>query len=331
MKIVGDIHIDKRFPYTNKKTLGRWRQLQLDTLRNEIFTSLEPFMQVGDLFDNFMVSAEQFVLADCEVASKCINVLAGNHDTSNNTEKASAVHLLMNAVSRSTCHAVGGYNYILIPHQLTQEQFEAELDLVFTMCTNQIPNILLLHCNYGDREGTQTENYLRPERARQLLTEGIAGIIFGHEHNGGERMDQVIAAGSILPMNFGEMTDKFIWDVENWKAVKIWDSEKHYSKWAFGEFLTRGPHEPKQFIEVTGEVTPAESLLVKKHIANWYTESETLIAIKDSTTPLKVDSTDDREHVNQLNWDSTILAQLTEEEQTLFLEMKNEIENPNAE
>lgn len=327
--IVGDIHIDKRFPYTNKKTHERWRDLQDKTL-GLIFKDAPPAIQAGDLFDNFMVSAEQYVRADEQVAAKCMHVMAGNHDLSNNTDKKSAVQLLLNSVERVTCVAVHSINYILLPHQLTQEKFEGILEHVGEFCSTQIPNVLVLHCNYGEREGTQTENYLRPAVARELLFK-VNGIVFGHEHNGGERMGNVIAIGSILPMNFGEMTDKYVWNVEDWKAIKVWDSEVNYAKWPFQEFLQRGPDVPLQFIEIIGEVSPAESLAVKKMIALWYSQSDTIIAIKDSTSPLKIDSEIAEERIAESDWEVTVMALMTDEEKQLFLELKNEIENPNAE
>lgn len=329
MIIVGDIHIDKRFPYTNKKTHERWRDLQDHTI-NVIFKKAPPAFQVGDLFDNFMVTAEQFVRADHEVASKCIHTLAGNHDLSNNIDKKSAVQLLLNSVERMTCVAVHGINYILVPHQLTQEAFEDCLASVERCCSTQIPNVLLLHCNYGDREGTQTENYLRPDVARELVSK-VNGIVFGHEHNGGYRgSESVVAVGSILPMNFGEMTDKFVWDVEDWKAIKVWDSELNYKKLHYKEFLLM-PLVNLQFIELVGEVNPAESLAVKRLIAMWYSESETIIAIKDSTTPLKIDSEAAEERIAESDWETAVMALMTDDEKQLFLELKNEIENPNAE
>lgn len=328
MIIVGDIHIDKRFPYTNSKTHLRWRELQDKTLFS-IFSGSPPAVQAGDLFDNFMVTAEQFVRADTFVAKRCLKVLAGNHDTSNNTDKKSAVHLLGNSASYPTCLAMGGVNYVVIPHQLTQEQFEIELGALDNLTRGSTPNILLLHCNYGDREGTQTENYLRPEMAKKLLTK-FNGIVFGHEHNGGERTKNVIAVGSILPMNFGEMSDKFVWDVEAWAPKPTWNREENYRLWTYGTFLSE-PLQPLQFIEIVGEVTAAESLAVKRLIATWYSESETIIAIKDSTTPLKIDSEVAEERISQADWETTVLALLTDAEKQLFQEIKNAIDNPNAE
>lgn len=327
--IVGDIHIDKRFPYTNKKTHERWRDLQDKTL-DLIFEGAPPAIQAGDLFDNFMVSAEQYVRAVKQVEVKCVRVMAGNHDLSNNTDKKSAVQLMLNSVEMVTCKAINGINYIFLPHQLTQEKFEGFLEHVGELCSTQIPNVLVLHCNYGEREGTQTENYLRPAVARELLFK-VNGIVFGHEHNGGFRdSPNVVAVGSILPMNFGEMTDKFVWNVEDWKAIKVWDSEANYKKVHFLEFL-RMPLVNLQFIEIVGEVTPAESLAVKKLIAMWYSQSDTIIAIKDSTSPLKTDTEIAEERIAESDWEVTVMALMTDEEKQLFLELKNEIENPNAE
>jgi DNA repair exonuclease SbcCD nuclease subunit len=327
MIIVGDIHLDKRFPYTNSKTHLRWLQLQDSTL-NRIFKSGEAAIQVGDLFDKFMVTAEQFIRADSIVAKRCLRVIAGNHDTSNNTDKKSAVHLLQNATHYPTCLPYGGVNYVIVPHQLTQEQFEIELGALDNLTDTQTPNILLLHCNYGDREGTQTENYLRPDMAKKLLTK-FNGIVFGHEHNGGTRAKNVIAVGSILPMNFGEMADKYVWNVEEWAPELIWSAGESYRQWSFQEFL-REPLQPLQFVEIYGEVTAAESLAVKRLIATWYSESETIIAIKDSTTPLRIDSEVAEERISQADWETTVLALLTDSEKQLFQEIKNEIENPNA-
>jgi DNA repair exonuclease SbcCD nuclease subunit len=326
MRIVGDIHLDKRFPYTNAKTHQRWKALQEDVL-NKCFCNGRT-IQLGDVFDKYMVSAEDYVEA-MYWFSDCAWVLAGNHDISNNTEKLSAVHLLENCVKHVTCATHEGINYIMVPHQLTQEKFEEALSNLHKFISGSIPNVLLLHCNYGDREGTQTENYLRPAKAKALLAEGIDDIVFGHEHNGGLRGSKVIAVGSILPMNFGEMTDKYVWDPEDRELIKVWDSTKGYAKWDYREFLQQGPLGSYQFIEVTGEVSPAEALAVKKQIASWYATSDSLIAIKDSTELMRAVSTDgDGKVIKQTEWESRILEMLTEQERDLFLELKNEVENP---
>lgn len=323
MILVGDIHLDKRFPFTNKKTLNRWRDLQTQTIEN-LLTIADPgetWIQLGDLFDSFMVSAEQFLRAQNLVATHCVALLAGNHDRSNDTDRVSAVTLFPRAITDVTEISSGSTNFILVPHQLTQESFEKALTEAELHIRRGMHNTLLLHCNFSDREGTTTENYLN-SKWRQYLEDKFDYIVGGHEHNSRQVSSRTLALGSILPMNFGEMTDKHVMTRDG--LVVCWSAEQYYRKWTYEQFLQEPVNHNLQFIEVVGQASVSDTLLVTKRIAAWYLESESIIAIKPSLSKqdeaLDNGSNLPKQHES---WQDFITNQLNDDEKNLFREILN--------
>ena len=327
MIIVGDIHLDKRFPFTNKKTANRWRALQDATLERVVSLTKddEQWIQVGDLFDNFMVTAEQFIRAQILVSKHCVALLAGNHDRSNDTDKVSAVNLLTKAVSEVSEITEDAHHYVLVPHQLTQDAFNAALvDAESRIRLGRI-NVLLLHCNFSDREGVITENYLSSARLKELESK-FAFIIGGHEHNGRSTGPRSLLIGSLLPMNFGEMGPKYVMgiDTTDTNMHLIWDDKEHYRKWSYEEFLEQPITNDLQFIEVNGAASVTDTLLVAKKVAAWYNTSESIIAIKPDLTRVETTSTaEDAPNARQVSWVDFLTNQMTEDERVLFEELMN--------
>jgi DNA repair exonuclease SbcCD nuclease subunit len=321
MIIVGDIHIDKRFPFTNKKTHARWRKLQDDTLEYIRSSVGYNWIQVGDLFDNFMVSAEQYIRAQNLVVCHCSAILAGNHDRSNDTDKTSAVGLIACAKTEVTRVDDGRSNYILVPHQLTQDAFEQALVLAESYRVPEKTNVLLLHCNFSDRVGTITENYL-PHARLQELCAVFDWVVSGHEHNGRPATKNGFLIGSILPMTFGEMTSKYVLDNDMEPAL-VWDADVHYKLMDYKTFLAEPINHDLQFIQVNGTANVSDTLLVAKKVAAWYSESESIIAIKPELLRVDTDAPEQERIAGTVNWVDYIHGQLTPEERELFVELVN--------
>ena len=182
--IVGDIHLGKPFPFTTTKTAARWAEYKKNHL-NKIATRYGgSLIQAGDLFDSFSCNSQTFV-EGFMFASACKVVLSGNHDVSNNTEKESAVNLLRKtgctvAWEQPYFLETEGTKYTLIPHQLTQEKFDTLLESAKAFVEPSQYNVLVLHCNFGDQPGTETENYLRTDVAKHLLEDVNNGHAMKH-------------------------------------------------------------------------------------------------------------------------------------------------------
>lgn len=322
--LIGDIHLGKRFPYTNKKTAARWEALKHSTL-DVILGLPAKFVQLGDLFDGFSVDSAVFVQG-YNVASKCEVILAGNHDRSNNTEKASAVELLQELGCFVVCQdiqvlIIEGVKFVMVSHQLTQDKFNEVLETTKQHAEGPLPAVLLLHCNYGFREGNQTENYLRPEIAEDLLKH-FSGIVSGHEHNARSPLQGLMMIGSILPMSFGEMTDKYVYGVSSELNTlhRVWAADEHYKKLSYQDFLELPIDVPLQFIEVEGCVDIAEKIHLNKRIVDWYLKSETLIAIKNGTTSFRTEADTDKEFKAE-DWVQKVSSQMTADEVAIFNEL----------
>lgn len=324
--IVGDIHLGKPFPFTTTKTAARWAQYKKNHLKKIVDRYGPNIIQAGDLFDSFSCNSETFV-EGYMFASACRVVLSGNHDVSNNTEKESAVNLLRKTGcdivwERPYWFETRDTNYVLIPHQLTQEKFDALLENPLTNVNLDKTNILILHCNFGDQPGAETENYLRTDHAKRLL-EVYDKIISGHEHNYRVPMTGVTMIGSILPMSFGEMTDKFI-SVDGTKEC-VWPADDRFRSLDYKDFLAYPLDTPVQFIEVTGTVDIGETIAINSRIAEWYAKSETLIAIKPNTKSLKAETDISMDEDGpKLQWVEKIADSLSAGAQEIFKQLLEE-------
>jgi DNA repair exonuclease SbcCD nuclease subunit len=333
--IVGDIHLGKPFPFTSTKTAARWAQYKKDLLIWFTEEYKGSIIQAGDLFDSFSCNSETFVEGYMFAAS-CEVVLSGNHDVSNNTEKESAVNLLRKtgctiAWEQPYFFETESTKYTLLPHQLTQEKFDTMLASAKNFPNTEKYNILVLHCNFGDQPGTETENYLRPNVAAHLMSDEHGGhamkhfdaIISGHEHNYREPMIGVTMLGSVLPMSFGEMTDKFI-SVDGTKEC-VWPVDGRFRSLDYKDFLAYPLDAPLQFIEITGTVDIGETIAINSRIAEWYKTSETLIAIKPNTRSLKAETDVIMDEDGpKLHWVEKIADSLSADAQEVFKQLLEE-------
>lgn len=130
--------------------------------------------------------------------------------------------------------------------------------------------------------------------------------------------------GSVLPTSFGEMTDKFI-IVEGQKTL-VWGVEGQYVKVTPEQFLALPALTPEPFIEIHGQVTTSEAMSINASIAKRYTDSPTIIAIKNGTTQYK-QSTDEvaEERQTQLSWEHEVEKAMTEDQKELFRGLLQEV------
>ena len=326
--LIGDMHEGKRFPLTTAATALSFQRLREDAWSTIMdIPDIAHRISLGDLFDGFSASGDTLVSAYVK-ARQLSWILAGNHDQSNNTDRPSAIQYLKDifgmpvVIHHITAVELGATLLMLVPHHLTQEGFEAALDRAkySAKTSNHKHKVLLLHCNYGLREGSETENYLRPEMAKSLL-EVFTHIFSGHEHNRNTPLKGVRMVGSILPFSFGEMKDKsvVVFDTETGltEEVLLW-SEKQFQPWKWREDNVP-PSDGCQFLEITGSVTVEQASAINKYITSKYKEGH-IIAIKNSTTLIRHER--QAEAVEDLTeWTEEVKKQLNPEQQDLLNEM----------
>jgi DNA repair exonuclease SbcCD nuclease subunit len=324
-RFIGDIHLDKRLPYTTLRTAEKFDRLRANTV-DKATTCGNECIQLGDLFDDFNVSAEVF----CEgfmLAKRMKATLVGNHDLSKNTDRVSSLHLLnrpfgIDVATSVTSFKEGMTTFHMIPHQLTQEKFEGAL-------TNLIHNypfksarfhVLCLHCNWGEHRGAEGDNYLPAPLAKALFDAGVTLIVSGHEHNYREPMKGVVMVGSILPYSFGEMETKYVLDYDTqtgvYARVPVWEASR-YVKLSCKDFLENDIVHGVQFIEVTGDIDVEQAALLNRKTNNLFRNSDDIIAIKNSTIVhrhTKAAIENKAEH-----WLSLLLKQCNTEEQRAAL------------
>ena len=285
---MGDYHARKRFPFTTQMTQQRFEAMKANIWLDVVCGSGE-IIGLGDLFDTFETSATTLI-EGYTVASKCLMTLAGNHDLSLNVDKVSALQHLKQSLGVPVAlhHARkivdGDLAIHFVPHCLTQEQFEEELETVYddAESNGKETNILCLHTNYGEPQGKVIENYFSPATARAFSTV-FKHIISGHEHDFAQRSPSYTSLGSIVPFSFGELQDKFIGiydEVMGLVYQRVWSNERCW-KGSAQDFLASTALEELQFIEITGGMSVAEAVEIGKISAKLYRESPHLIAIKN--------------------------------------------------
>jgi len=323
MKLVGDLHIGKRFPYTTQKTAEKFNNHRRSLLHT-CMAGARGF-QLGDLFDSYSVQ-DTVLMEGYQTARKFDRLLAGNHDLAKNTDKPSALVLLSQELKVPIVYedyltvTEGMTKFYLVPHKLLQEGFEATLKaaLADLQATGKSRfNVLLLHCNYGEHRGPQSDNYLTPKTAKELLDGGFTLIVSGHEHNYRNPMPGVHMLGSLLPLDFGQMEAKYIADYDTQTGelslVPTWHPHS-YAKVPAQEFIDEhSDWGTWQFIEVTGIVDLEGAVKVNRQINHLFKTSDSLVAFKNSVVLHRHEK--ETEESEKGNWLKLLLESCATEEQ----------------
>ena len=231
----------------------------------------ETVVCAGDLFDTFS-NSEGVIIEAAHVAACCDVVLAGNHDLHNTRESIGSLQVvdeLLEDTDIIQCPDFGkpfvqfgqleGMRLILIPHHATQELFDEAVAKASTPAFNGLKSrAIFLHCNYENKmtEGSDTSLNLTRIQAQSLLE--VADYVFlGHEHEPRSLLgDRLIILGNTFPTSFGDISDKFYYDLDE-KGLRqtcIWEKKTGYAKLEYnGDIFPAIPQ--AQFIEVSGTIT----------------------------------------------------------------------------
>lgn len=325
IRLIGDVHFGKRFPYTTLKTA-----ITFDQNRELLFNRLtlnESVIQLGDLFDEFSVN-DLTLVQGYQAANRCVSLLPGNHDLSKNTDKDSALLLLQKHFGCGVVNEMYGTvtqgmtEFFLLPHQHTQPLFEERLkflcDLIQKKESKARFNVLCLHCNFGAHTGPEADNYLSPAMAKELLAAGFHLIVSGHEHNFRNPMPGVVMLGSILPMSFGEMEQKYVMDYDTqagtYDLTPSW-STSGYCRVSWGELLAEecSTWNNYQFLEIVGDLEVDNAVKVNRQVSAILRSCDNIIAVKNNTVLHKQSHKIDE--ASKANWMDTLMAACATDDQ----------------
>lgn len=264
--IASDLHIglSRKANFTAESSQRREKQARavLAELLNT-YPLACPFLCCGDVFDRF-TNPEQVVLDAYQAfaGEQPVHLLAGNHDVDQRVGVCSSLALLKEVsgdnlniyMVTSRVRLSDAVELVLVPHCLSQELFERELDRVEAEAT--VGQILVLHCNYdlGFAADHTTLNLTR-ERTERLLT-SFRYVLLGHEHVPREDFDgRLVVVGSHYPTAFDNLTDKrhLQLDLDTGALTSV-------THWVASEQVYHGPAEAApdglSFYDLTGEVDP---------------------------------------------------------------------------
>lgn len=327
----GDFHLGKAISHTTEQGAKRFNLMRRNIIHYTELGDICSRYNLGDVFDSFRCSNNTLVEA-VELTAKFDVVNFGNHDYSRDQDKTSALEDLyeLNAFSlvkeKPFDYYHNGVTVTVVPYQNTQEKYSNLLSTIIPPDRFAPPKvkILALHTNIESPYcSADIDNNLTKEMIESLL-EKFDYIITSHEHNSRVLYDdRVIVTGSVIPMDFGQMTDKWLWvfDTETleWSKELLWSASDNFKRVLVQEFLDM--QTPMNFIEVTGDIQPSEVLPVNKKITSWFRSGE-VIAIRNNTQLIKSSKT--IEKVSGLSWKDIVKSKLNEQQLKAFEELNHE-------
>lgn len=188
MKILNDTHIGaKRMAGTTPASQIALKDYLVQNLLDEIATTAEDVMILGDLFDSYSVGLSDMVAVFHILAHRSQTlpkfttyVVAGNHDLSKTSTTMSSFVALQRLLQNHknikfiTEPTLTPHGYV-IPHLPNQVLFDEALTKV------PATNHLFLHCNYDNGFAEQSDHSLNLS-AQAAKTLPVKNIVIGHEH-----------------------------------------------------------------------------------------------------------------------------------------------------
>jgi DNA repair exonuclease SbcCD nuclease subunit len=226
----------------------------------------------GDLFDKFS-NSEEVIIESVKVAEQCDLILAGNHDSLNQSDVQGSLDVVAQLLAERTtevsaCPAFGishvdhgnyeGMDIAVVPHHPTQELFDEAIQGILN---DFVPvRAIFFHCNYDNplASGSDTSLNITEEQVLKLL-KFCDYVFIGHEHQPRELLDgRLIITGNPHPTSFGDISDKYYWDLTSTEVTKTlcWEMETGYIEIDLGDgSVWPAPPKNTSFIDITGKLT----------------------------------------------------------------------------
>lgn len=242
--ILGDLHLDKNFPYTAPESdkalaITQFKRGILDSL----ISSADDIVQTGDMFDSHDATGYHLLSALELFKGKPFTFPLGNHDVSKRRLPSASALL-----KERFAYALPDWE--VVDHRLTQELFDAAIQGLTG------GEYLVLHCGVGSPQASH-ENWIT-EAQLEKLSHKYKFIFIGHEHKFQQLHDNVVIVGTPYPVDFGEMYDHYailLNDRGDVEVVKTFDVEKMYSEVDVNDPVV----ECRPFLKLVGTVDSANS------------------------------------------------------------------------
>lgn len=307
LRLITDTHIGFRpKSHVTLKSAGLYEETVFErALQAAESDSPRIVYHLGDLFHRHS-NPEPVIAKGNQLIRLCNLVMSGNHDIRNRQGSLSSLEFLdfIGIDGLVFTHSQQGpvvfgpgfqsANFLFLCHYYTQEQFESAIREAVQKKHPDRPNLLFLHCNVGDGHGEvvadeQSSLYLTTE-LQKLVSDAFDAVFVGHEHNHRIVRKNIYILGNHFPLSFGEMVDKYVWDVEIdgpdvvITPVKVWDKEQNYRQIEVDELLSLGDLEmTAQFVEIVGEVKAEDKSALSRQILRlWKANEATLLSVRDA-------------------------------------------------
>lgn len=314
---LGDLHLGvRRAEHTISKSQAALAQYLFDLaveIAQEAKERLSPVYQAGDMFDRHS-NKESVVLQGMKLAALLERAMGGNHDQLNIAGAIGSLHLVKEAMGEKgqgsviilnddmsqpyaftevTPGPVKATSITIVPHALTQDLFEQSLREAVRQAEENEGcfKILMLHCNVGDNFGhTEAEgSTLSLTVALQKeMEETFDLILVGHEHEPDHRSEKTIILGNIFPLSFGEISDRYVWDLDlttfELTQTPIFVASEQYMRLDV-EIALNGNAvigQKVQLLEIVGSIKAIDYPALSRAIQGLWHDNDGLLALKNS-------------------------------------------------
>lgn len=279
LTIFTDPHLGtNRAAHTTRTSSQNLKQALYHQAMSIVSAAQNPVFCAGDLFDKAF-NPEAVLVQGYNVASRCWQTLAGNHDETNREGTVTSLRALQDmgvavcsVPDLSTPFYEAFESIYLVPHHASQELFETAMFRAAEHAAQTregLASYLFLHCNYDiGFEITDNTLNLTSEVAERLLN-AFDFIFIGHEHNPSTHLDgRVVILGNTHPTSFADISDKFVYHLELDTAELtkelIYSKDAHYLQLTLGDPIPdlTGIH----WVDVTGRGTAADSGAVNDYL-----------------------------------------------------------------
>ena len=291
--VFSDPHIGiHRKSHTTQKS----RKLLAECIYDKVLSVVldnENVVCAGDLFDRYS-NSEDIIKQGANILNNCHAMLAGNHDLSNRDDKAGSLQLLSEVTdSAIAIQEVGILGYSLdsdlpvayIPHHSSQELFDAAID---QFCNNESDlQAVFLHCNLDNSlaDGSDTSLNLTREQAKRLL-KVVRRLFIGHEHTSKVLYnDSIVVTGNTHPTSFSDISDKFIWKVDDngeLSSELVWSMSEGYRELEWTPDFDMPDLEGVQFVDIKGTVDAKYGADLATFVVELWKSSDSLLMVRNN-------------------------------------------------
>lgn len=271
----------------------------------DIIEDAEKPICLGDLFDRAF-NDESILVQGYEIASNCMWTLAGNHDETNREGTITSLRALqemgcsiISSPSLSEPYFDNFEPLYFVPHHASQELFEqAMLEAAEHAARERAgrASVLMLHCNYDQPFATEDDTLNLSPAVAQKLLESFDYIFLGHEHKPSTHFDgRVVILGNSHPTSFGDLSDKFSYQLEitddsiDLAKTRIWSKDERFASVMFGQELP--DLGGVQFIDVIGAAD--EAVAVADFMQQVWENAPDALAVRNSVSVAGVNVADD--------------------------------------